>query len=342
MSNAVVILFLSFGLALLATPVCGWLGNRLGIADRPGGRRRHQRPVSRLGGLGFALSFLLTIAGLWLWSPPAMPLLRTQLSGVVLGTVYVLIYGLIDDKFELRAAPQFAWQLGATLIAVATTVWIQEVTLPFWGFQHFHPIIAIPLTIVWIMGMMNTINFLDGLDGLAAGVGGIAALLFAWHAYRLQQPHLALYALALAGACGGFLCFNFYPARVFLGSAGAMTLGYALATLSILAPARVATALLVLVIPIADTAFQVVDRWRRGRSPVQGDRGHLHFRLQDRGFSQRQIVVGYWFFCAVFGVLALTIPAPHYKLLALIALVSIVSGFLIMLSRRQSDNNQSD
>jgi UDP-GlcNAc:undecaprenyl-phosphate GlcNAc-1-phosphate transferase len=113
-----------------------------------------------------------------------------------------------------------------------------------------------------------------------------------------------------------------------------MTLGYALATLSILAPARVATALLVMAVPIADAAYQIFDRWRHGRSPTQGDRGHLHFRLSDMGFSQRQIVVGYWLFCAIFGTLALVMPAGVYKLLALGVLGLIVVVVLARLSRR--------
>jgi UDP-GlcNAc:undecaprenyl-phosphate GlcNAc-1-phosphate transferase len=183
------------------------------------------------------------------------------------------------------------------------------------------------------MGMMNTVNWLDGLDGLATGVGGIAALLFALHAYSLAQHTIALYALALAGACAGFLPFNFRPARVFLGSAGAMVLGYALATLSILAPARVATALLVMVIPIADTAFQIVDRWRRGHSPLKGDRGHLHFQLVDRGLPQTRIVLAYWAFCAVFGALALLIESRIYKLVALGGLGLAVVAVLVWLRR---------
>jgi UDP-N-acetylmuramyl pentapeptide phosphotransferase/UDP-N-acetylglucosamine-1-phosphate transferase len=161
-------------------------------------------------------------------------------------------------------------------------------------------------------------------------------VLFAVHLiYVWQNYQLAAYSLALAGACLGFLLFNFHPARVFLGSAGAMTLGYALATLSILAPARVATALLVMAIPIADTGFQMFDRWRRGQSPTRGDRGHLHYRLMDLGLSQRQIVLGYWTFCGVFGALALLISAPLYKMIAIGMLVIIVVGLLALLSWRQ-------
>jgi UDP-GlcNAc:undecaprenyl-phosphate GlcNAc-1-phosphate transferase len=139
----------------------------------------------------------------------------------------------------------------------------------------------------------------------------------------------------------GFLFFNFNPARVFLGSAGALTLGYALATLSILAPARVMTALLIMLIPIADTAFLFFDRWRRGRSPFQGDRAHLHFRLMDLGLSQRQIVLGYWAFCAVFGTLVLFLPRL-YKLATLGVLGLLVVGLMYALSLREERQRQNE
>jgi len=316
----------ALGLSALLTVLAGKLGERTGMLDQPGGRRLHSRPISRLGGLGLAVAFLLVALGLFLWAPLRPEHYRPML-GVLGGAVFVCLGGLADDRWQFKSGPQFVLQFGSALIAIAGTVWIQEVTLPFLGFRRFDWYITYPLTILWVVGMMNTVNFLDGLDGLAAGVGAIAAILFAIHSIHLEQKEIALYPLALAGACLGFLFFNFHPARVFLGSAGAMTLGYALATLSILAPARVATALLVMAVPIADTAFQIYDRWRHGRSPLQGDRGHLHFRLLDLGLSYRQIVVGYWALCAVFGALALLIPT-NYKLPALILLGFIVVGVL--------------
>jgi UDP-GlcNAc:undecaprenyl-phosphate GlcNAc-1-phosphate transferase len=327
----------AFAVAASGTWLAGRLGRRLGLVDMPGGRRSHQGAVPRIGGLGLFAGFFLTALVLYL-SHTFRPEHQLALSGVLAGAAFVAVFGLADDRFEFKAAPQFAAQLIASAIAIAATVYIQQVTLPLisptspFDLPWF---ITYPLTIIWVVGMMNTVNFLDGLDGLAAGVGAIAAALFAIHSVRLQQDQIALYSLALCGACLGFLLFNFQPARVFLGSAGAMTLGYALATLSILAPARVATALLVMVIPIADTGFQLVDRWRQGKSPTHGDRGHLHYRLMDLGLSQRQIVLGYWTFCGVFGALALLISAPLYKLIAIGALVLIVVGLLALLSRRQ-------
>ncbi len=329
---------IAFGIALVTTPLAGRLGRRLGVVDVPGGRRHHAGLIARIGGLGLFAGFFITALGIFFASgEQTSPLLGVPpstrpLLGVLGGTLFVCLCGLADDKYQFRSGPQFAMQFGAALIAIAGTVWIEQVTLPGIGLTDFQWYITGPLTIVWIMGMMNTVNFLDGLDGLAAGVGAIAATLFALHIMNWSHT-LALYCLALAGACVGFLIFNFHPARVFLGSAGAMTLGYALGTLSILAPARVATALLVMAVPIADTAFQIYDRWRHGRSPLQGDRGHLHYRLLDLGLSQRQIVVVYWAFCAAFGLVALLIPRI-YKLPALVLLGLAVVGVLRWLSTR--------
>jgi len=336
MLGQVVVFAAAFAVAALGTYFAARLGRRLGLVDVPGGRRTHTGAVPRIGGLGLFAGFFLTALVLYL-SGTFRPEHRLPLSGILFGTAFVALFGLADDRFEFKAAPQFAAQFIAAAIAIATTVYIQQVTLPLIYPQPF-PFpwyVTYPLTVLWVVGMMNTVNFLDGLDGLAAGVGAIAAALFAVHSIRLQQYEVALYSLALTGACLGFLLFNFHPARAFLGSAGAMTLGYTLATLSILAPARVATALLVMAIPIADTGFQMFDRWRRGESPTHGDRGHLHYRLMDLGLSQRQIVVGYWTFCGVFGALALFISAPLYKLIAIGALVLIVAGLLALLSRRQ-------
>jgi UDP-GlcNAc:undecaprenyl-phosphate GlcNAc-1-phosphate transferase len=341
--TATLVFFAAFGLALVATPIARRAGERLGLVDVPGGRRQHQGRVARIGGAGLFAGFFVTAAALY-FSSAARADYSRPLLGVLIGTLFVFLGGLADDRFHLKAVPQFAIQFGAAAIAIAFTVWIEVVTLPFVEGppQPFPWYITYPLTLAWMVVMMNTVNFLDGLDGLAAGVGAIAAALFAVHLISVWKNYeLAYYALALCGACVGFLIFNFHPARVFLGSAGAMTLGYALATLSILAPARVMTALLILVIPLADTAFLVFDRWRHGRSPFVGDRGHLHFRLMDLGFSQRQIVLGYWAFCAIFGALVLALPRV-YKLVALGVLGLIVIGVLAVLSRRQDREKEAE
>jgi UDP-GlcNAc:undecaprenyl-phosphate GlcNAc-1-phosphate transferase len=330
--QAAVVVIAAFGIAAIGSIVAGRVGHRLGLVDTPGGRRQHQGAVPRTGGIGLFAGFFVTALGLY-----AAGMLKPEhvrpVAGVLIGTTFVFLFGLADDRYEFKAAPQFAAQIIAAAIAIVFTVWIEVVTLPFTPEPTTFPwYITYPLTTAWVIGMMNTVNFLDGLDGLASGVGAIAATLFAVHSYRLDQPEIALISLALAGACLGFLVFNLHPARLFLGSAGAMTLGYTLATLSILAPARVMTAILIMLVPLLDTTFLIFDRWRRGQSPLRGDRAHLHFRLLDRGYSQRAIVYGYWIFCAVFGFLVLYLPRV-YKLVALGALGVIVVVILLALSR---------
>jgi UDP-GlcNAc:undecaprenyl-phosphate GlcNAc-1-phosphate transferase len=145
--------------------------------------------------------------------------------------------------------------------------------------------------------------------------------------------------MALLGATLGFVPFNFAPARIFLGS-GAYLLGYLLGVLSIIGGAKMAAILLVMGLPLLDTAWQIVSRIVRGQNPVRGDRGHLHFRLLDIGLSQRQIVIGYYLFCAAFGGLALLIPSRLYKLVALLVMGSLTLLGFMWLSRRASQQHR--
>jgi UDP-GlcNAc:undecaprenyl-phosphate GlcNAc-1-phosphate transferase len=339
---AIIVFSVSLVVALLAAPLSIQLGRHWQMVDRPGGRRAHGGVVSRTGGVALFVAFMIgSVSALALW-PPANPEDMRRLAAVLGGTILVFAFGLWDDWRELPAWPQFVAQVVAALVAMAGTVFIERFTNPLNG-----QLVVIPdllpffgwglvggITIFWVVGMINTVNWLDGLDGLAAGVTFIAAALFAIHSYRLGQPEVALFPTALAGACLGFLPFNFHPAHVFMGTAGAMMLGYALATLSILAPARIATALLVLGLPIIDVAWIIVNRWRRGTSAAQGGRDHLHYRLLELGLSQRQIVGLYYLFCLVFGVLALVVPSPFFKLVALAVLGLGVLILLWQLSRR--------
>jgi len=329
-----------FSLAFLVTvslsPVMIWLGPKVKMADQPGGRRQHQGVISRMGGVAMFGGFIAAAGVAFGLNMAEMsPGDYFRLSGVLVGTVFVVGFALFDDYFDLPAWPQTAAQLFTAIIAIFFTIFIERVTLPFFGETVFPWIITYPLTIFWVMGMINTVNFLDGLNGLAAGVTLIAAALFAWHAYRLGQDIVYLFPLALAGVCLGFLPFNFSPARLFMGSTGSYLLGWALASLSILAPAKVATALLVLGIPIMDVAWLMVKRWREKGSPFVSGRDHLHFRLLDKGISQERIVLGYYAFCLTFGLLALLISSRVYKLLALIFLV--ISTLIVLWKLAEPD-----
>ena len=192
-------------------------------------------------------------------------------------------------------------QFCRALLGIAFTIWIQKVNNPFTNEQIVFPWPVVGLlTIFWFTGMMNTVNWLDGLDGLAAGVSCIVAAFICIHMLREGQFSVALLPLALVGATLGFLPYNFNPAKIFMGSGGSYFLGWAVAALGIIGGAKVATVLLAMGLPILDVAWLIYNRSRNGH-PAHNGRDHLHHRLLDIGFTQRQIVLSYYAFCAIFG-----------------------------------------
>jgi UDP-GlcNAc:undecaprenyl-phosphate GlcNAc-1-phosphate transferase len=338
--------------AIFLTPLVRRLSLRWGIVAEPGGRRKHAGAIPKLGGLAVFGAWAAGVFLVYSLLPPLDSDDALRLRGVVLGSLVLTAGGLLDDWRDLKPWVQFVIQFIGAAIAVNHLIFIEVFTSPFgaasfWLAPPFSWLVtldgdlvwiwrplAILLTVFWVVGMINAINWLDGLDGLAAGVCTIAALLFAWHSYRLGQTTVALFPLALAGALLGFLPFNFAPARIFLGTAGAYFLGYQVATLSILSPAKLSTALLVLAVPILDVAWQIINRLRRGQNPLQGDRGHLHFRLSDGGLPTRHIVVGYYIVAIAFGLVAILAPSGLFKLLLWLALGTVVFALLIWLGRR--------
>ncbi len=329
-------------LALALTPLAHRLALRWGMTAAPGGRRQHAGVIPRFGGLALTGAYLAAVGLIWLWLPPSGDD-AIRLRGVLLGTVIIFVGGALDDRFDLSPRAQILIQGLAAGVAMLHLVFIGVFTEPFQGqqvpFEATWPLLAYAITLIWMLGIMNAVNWLDGLDGLAAGVGTIAMLMFAWHSYRLGQTTVAAVPLALAGALLGFLPANFAPARLFLGSAGAYVLGYNLATLSILAPAKIATTLLVLALPLLDGVWRIVDRVLRGRSPFHGDRRHLHYLLLDRGWAVQRIVLVYYLVALVFGLVAIFAPTGLSKLVVLVLLGSLVLVCLISLSRaaRPSD-----
>ena len=204
---------------------------------------------------------------------------------------------------------------------------------PFGGSLVLPAVLAVGFTFFWVVGMMNAINWSDGLDGLAGGITFVScAVLFARDDHRRRgnfqpQPSIAYLPLILGAAVLGFLPYNWHPARIFMGDSGSMFLGFTLAVISIIGGAKIATALLVLGIPILDVAYVIIYRLTRRRSPFEADRAHLHYRLYDLGLSQRQIVVIYLLLCGGFGGLSF-LPSALYKLIALAGMAVILLLFL--------------
>jgi len=329
----------AFGLSVFLAPLAARLGRRWGLVDVPGERRQHVGVLPRIGGIALYVSFLVAallaaIFGRMLPAPEGPdPKELTRLAGILLGSTFMFAVGLYDDRRELKALPQFAAQFVASLIAVFTLVFIERVMNPFTDQLLIFPWwFTAVITIAWITGMINTVNFLDGLDGLAAGVAAILAAVLFIHMYREGQYSVSLLPLALLGSTLGFLPYNFHPARVFMGSSGSFFLGYAMATLGIVAGARMATVLLVLAVPILDVGWLILVRLRQRRAIGQGDRRHLHFRLVDLGISQRQVVLLYCLLSAAFGVLALVVSSRLFKLGAMLVLGLVTVAVLAIVT----------
>jgi len=322
--------------ALLGTPLAGAWGRRRGLVDEPGPRRWHRGTIPRTGGVALFAAFLAAaLLAQWLPVPRQDPKELTRFLGIAGGATFLFVVGIVDDRVELRPGPQYLAQAVAGLIAILCLVFIERVMNPFTNRLTIFPYwFTVAFTLVWIMGMINTINFLDGLDGLAAGVGAIVSALLAIHMLREGQYSVALLPLALLGATLGFLPFNFYPARVFMGSSGSLVLGYAIATLGIAAGAKLALVLLVLSIPIVDVAWLMFSRLRAGQSFGQADRRHLHYRLLDLGLSQRQVVLLYYGYCLILGAAALLINSRLFKLIVLVVLGLGTLALLAWLARR--------
>jgi UDP-GlcNAc:undecaprenyl-phosphate GlcNAc-1-phosphate transferase len=317
--------------ALAATPAAAALGRRWGLVDRPGGRRQHQGTVPRTGGVALFVAFMgAMVLSQFLPVPRQDPNELRRFLGIALGTTFLFLAGLVDDRKNLKPGPQYLIQAAAAGIAIACLVFIERVMNPFSDklLGPFPLWLTVIVTLFWIMGMLNTVNFLDGIDGLAAGVGAIVSGFLAIHMLREGQYSVALLPLALLGATLGFLPYNFYPAKIFLGS-GAWVLGYAIATLGIAAGAKLALVLLVLSIPIVDVAWLIISRIRAGQPIGQADRRHLHFRLLDLGLSARQVVLIYYGYCILLGATALIVSS---RLLKLITLVVLGIGTLFLLA----------
>lgn len=361
------VLGLTFAAALVLTallvPPVAQLCERRGWMALPGGRRRHTRPTPTIGGLAIYAGFTITLLMTWAFSTYGgievlrrSPYEALRLVLLLLGSTLIFVVMWVDDVVELRPLPKLVAQFGAALIAVGPFLWdharypdargdlteARGIILTAFNFPFVEqvdlyaisPWLAVGATLLWIAAMNNTINLVDGLDGLAAGVSFIASAVLALHAVRLGQYTIALLPLALAGACAGFLLFNFPPARIFMGDSGAHFLGYVLAVSAIIGGAKLATALLVLGVPILDMAWLFFSRTLSGRSFATSGRDHLHFRLLDLGFSQRQILLFYCTLSASFGLLGIVDVDPTIKLIALTLLGVIVVIVIVHVSRR--------
>jgi UDP-GlcNAc:undecaprenyl-phosphate/decaprenyl-phosphate GlcNAc-1-phosphate transferase len=328
--------------AALATPLVIRLATHLEIIDATHEERRvHETPTPRIGGIavffGFAFA-LFAILGFALTSPyalfPSVAHLGAhqklvaisdqfdavhRLVGLLFGGMLILAVGLWDDVMQMRPRNKLLAQVLVALISMLYGFVIPGSANPFahdqlHNWADFPAWVSVPLTLVWYVGMMNAINFIDGLDGLLSGFTLISSVFLFLIAVLHANPVVALVVIALAGASLGFLPYNFNPAKIFLGDAGSLFIGYVFATVSIIGASKTAIAisivvpLVVLALPVLDTAAVIIRRARAGRRITEADRGHFHHQLIFRfGLNVRQAVLLIYALCFVLGLVALAL-----------------------------------
>jgi len=306
---------ISLTITCLLTPLVEKFAVRLKILAQPNPRKMHKVPIPQAGGLAIYGGFILSLVIIFSFSLMDRNVLITkdwtQLLGLFLGGTFILILGMIDDKYELPAKVKLVGQIIAALILIVFGIRIQFLNNPFNGMLYLGIWPSIILTLFWVIGLTNALNFIDGLDGLLAGVTGISCFALFIIALMKEQILVALLLLALMGSCCGFLRYNFNPARIFMGDTGSLFLGYMLASFSIVGALKVTTTLafcvpiLVFALPICDTLAAIIRRFMKGRSIFQPDKEHLHHQLLKLGLNQKQAVCVIYLLSGFMGIAAL-------------------------------------
>ncbi|MDL4838882.1 glycosyltransferase family 4 protein [Aquibacillus rhizosphaerae] len=299
-------LLLALGICIivsgLMTPLVKKLAIKIGAVDSPDDRKVHTKLMPRLGGLAIFLSFLI---GILIFLPQTI-----GAYPIFIGAIIIVTIGILDDLFALSAKVKFSGQLLAAVVTVIGGVRIDFITLPFTDRIELG-YLAIPLTILWIVGITNAINLIDGLDGLAAGVASIALLTISGIAISMGNPLIALLGIIMLGSTLGFLIYNFYPAKLFMGDTGSLFLGYMISVLAVMGLSKNATIfslivpIIILGVPILDTVFAIVRRIINKKPLSSPDKLHLHHCLIRLGFSHRQTVMMIYLISGLFSAAAI-------------------------------------
>ena len=329
-------LFAAAVVAFITTPVVRSLAFKIGAVDVPrDNRRMHNHPIPRMGGLAIFFGFILSALIFIPLTPP--------LRGMLLGAVIIVILGIFDDIYALPAMPKFLIQILAALIAVLMGNRIDILSNPnifssdpYWVLGW----LSIPISVIWIVGITNAVNLIDGLDGLAVGVATISSLTMLVIAMLVSENVVALMMAALAGGCIGFMPYNLNPAKIFMGDTGSTFLGFVLATVSIQGLFKFYTIIsfavpfLMLGLPLFDTCFAILRRLAKGQSPMAPDRSHVHHRLIDMGFNQKQAVAILYVISAILGLSAVVLTTSGalkaMVLLCALCLAGLISGKIFL------------
>lgn len=320
---------MAFVISLLMTPFSKKFAFKVGAVAVPNARSMHQKPMPLAGGTAIVVGFAITVLIL----APMMKSFRLEnYVGLILGSILITVVGLLDDIYDLNARIKLFFQILAALIVVFTGTTIELISWPFasHGVLMLGPFSEI-VTIIWIIGLTNAVNLIDGLDGLATGVSSIAALSLMFVSILFKEPMVVLLTASLAGACIGFLPHNFNPATIFMGDTGSTFLGFTLAVISAkgfiksYTAITIVVAILVLGLPIFDTSFAILRRLINRQPVMKADRGHLHHRLVDKGYSHKRAVLTLYGISGVFGIAGVLVAMNDTKLaLFIVILMALV------------------
>ncbi|KPK41324.1 MAG: hypothetical protein AMJ78_05785 [Omnitrophica WOR_2 bacterium SM23_29] len=333
--------FVSGAVVIILTPIIRKIALEFGIVDRPGGRKVHRKNMPTLGGIAIAVAFFVGTIVVFRAIPADMEIFLFNFIGLCIGSIIIMTLGIFDDVKPLKAKLKFVIQIVAALVLIGCGFRVEQVTIPFIG-KFSLGFLGLFFSILWIVGITNAINLLDGLDGLSAGVSAIALFFISLSAIDQHNYIVAFLAFALVGACIGFLPFNFYPARIFMGNSGSMFLGFVLSAIAIESFQKSRTIITLFIpiialgIPIIDTSLAIVRRLVKKRRVFQPDKEHIHHQILFREESQRRAVLSLYFLSTCFGMIALSFRGIQgvYAIVALILVVVVTykwmkdSGFL--------------
>lgn len=329
----------------MASVVFTWLAmhiaKRFRILDEPDGKRKiHAKAIPLLGGMAIYLALLVSTLPVLFFTNHFTQgeITIWHFLGFFLGGGLLIAGGIVDDKYTLPAKESVLFPVLASVTVILFGMGISQMTNPFGETFILSNTISHLFTFLWLMGMIYTTKLLDGMDGLATGVGLIASLIMALLALSVAfyQPDVALFALIAVAVLCGFLLWNLPPAQIFLGEGGSTFVGFLVGTLAVISGSKVATALLVMGIPVLDVLFVMMDRYRRN-VPIftSSDRTHLHFRLKDQGLNERMILAMYYILSLIFGVTTLIFESWQ-KVIALGVLFVMMLLLLRVVSKNQS------
>lgn len=319
-------------ISFIMTPLVRKLAIKINAIDVPKDNRRiHKVPIPRLGGLAIYISFVVCSIIMFGF--------QKNVIGVILGGSLIVLMGIYDDIKPLKAIYKLIVQILSAIILIGFNIKINMITLPFdsTGNSVELTILAVPITILWVVGITNAFNLIDGLDGLACGICFISCLTLFGVSFIGFRYTAMILTLILAGGCLGFLPFNVNPAKIFLGDTGSQFLGFILAAISIEGAIKSTTAVVVavpilaLALPIYDTLFAMIRRKINNRPIMEADKEHLHHKLLEKGLTQRQVVSIMYFCSAIFGIssiIAMTV-SPKQSFALLVIVCAIILAFAV-------------